>query len=211
MSALADYLEALSVWRSGRAGARQRTSAEQGPPRGAQRRQGGWPRRALWALAAFALVRAAAAADPPDEGDLSYRAHIDSPQRFKCLYGYAADKTGDHAAAIRIFEDCIARWNDVYSMIWLAQILEAGVGVPRDETRAARLMERGAQIDNDAHASLARYHWGVALAEGRGVPRDPVQARRWLRRAAAEGVADAAEFLERLDRNTPLKLTKETP
>lgn len=210
MSAAADWRAALAVGRSGRAAGWRRTSAEQGPPRGAQR-QGGRSRRALWVLAAVALVRTAAAAEPPDEGDLSYRAHIDSPQRFKCLYGYAADKTGDHAAAIRIFEDCIARWNDVYSMIWLAQILEAGVGVPRDQTRAARLMERGAQVDNDAHASLARYHWGVALAEGRGVPRDPVQARRWLRRAAAEGVADAAEFLDHLDRNTPLNLTKENP
>lgn len=167
--------------------------------------------RALLMAAGLMLGCGVAAAEPPDEGDLSYRAHIDSPQRFKCLYGYAADKTGDHAAAIRIFEDCIARWNDVYSMIWLGQILEAGVGVARDETRAARLMERGAQIDNDAHASLARYHWGVALAEGRGVVRDPVRARHWLRRAAAEGVADAAEFLDRLDRNTPLNLTKENP
>lgn len=168
-------------------------------------------KRALLGLAGLVLAGGVAAAEPPDEGDLSYRAHIDSPRRFKCLYGYAADKTGDHAAAIRIFEDCIARWNDVYSMIWLAQILEAGVGVPRDPERAARLMERGAQVDDDAHASLARYHWGVALAEGRGVPADLPRAHHWLRRAAAEGVIDAAEYLDRFDRSKPLNLTKETP
>jgi hypothetical protein len=45
-------------------------------------------------------------------------------KRIKCLYVYAANKTGDHAAAIRIFEDCIQRWNDVFSMIGLAQKCE---------------------------------------------------------------------------------------
>lgn len=49
---------------------------------------------------------------PTKASDLSYEAYIDSDKRIKCLYGYAADKTGDHAAAIKIFEDCIARWND---------------------------------------------------------------------------------------------------
>lgn len=156
-------------------------------------------KRVLPVLAGLMFAGGAAAA--ADEGDLSYRSHIDSPRRFKCLYGYAADKTGDHAAAIRIFEDCIARWNDVYSMIWLAQILETGIGTPRDPVRAARLMERGAQVENDAHASLARYHWGVVLAQGRGVPADLPRARYWLRRAAAEGVADAAEFLQTIDAN----------
>lgn len=174
----------------------------------------GKPRRltaALAVLAGLILGSAACGAETPDEGDLSYRAHIDSPHRFKCLYGYAADKTGDHASAIRIFEDCIARWNDVYSMIWLAQILETGIGIPRDEARAARLMEQGAQIENDAHARLARYHWGIALAEGRGVPADLAAARRWLRRAAAEGVTEAAEYLERFNRNTAFNPPKENP
>lgn len=64
--------------------------------------------------------------------DLSYEAYIDSDKRFKCFYGYVADKTGDHKSAIAIFEDCIARWSDVYSMIWLAQIYEAGIAVPQD-------------------------------------------------------------------------------
>jgi len=42
-------------------------------------------------------------------GDLSYEAYINSNKRIKCLYGYAAEKTGDHQTAIAIFEDCIAR------------------------------------------------------------------------------------------------------
>lgn len=133
------------------------------------------------------------------ESDLSYRNQIDSPRRFKCLYGYVADKTGDHASAIRIFEDCIARWNDVYSMIWLAQIHESGVGVPQNLPRAAALMKRGAETGgDDPYAALARYHWGRALAEGRGVPRDLEAGRRWLARAGDEGVPEARALLASL-------------
>jgi len=129
--------------------------------------------------------------------ELSYGAYIDSRRRIKCLYGYAAEKTGDHAAAIRIFEDCIARWEDVYSMIWLAMMYENGVGAPRDLGKAAELMRRGALSPESAgYATLMRYHYGVALHQGRGLPRDEQAARHWLDRAAAEGDADAANYLK---------------
>ena len=39
-------------------------------------------------------------------------------------------KTGNFDAARAIFEDCVARWNDVYSLISLAQMYESGSGVP---------------------------------------------------------------------------------
>lgn len=147
------------------------------------------------------LVVAVVALSPLAQADgsgneLSYKAWIDSPKRLKCLYGYAADKTGDHAAAARIFEDCIARWNDVYSMIGLAHIYETGVGVPRNLAYAAALMKRGAEINDPAgYSSLARYHYGVALVEGKGVEPDAAAGRYWLRRAAAEGVVDARDYL----------------
>jgi TPR repeat protein len=136
-------------------------------------------------------VSLAASAD-----DLSYQGFVHSDKRIKCLYGYAATKTGDHAAAMQIFNDCIARWNDVYSMIWLAQMYESGSGVPKDLGKAAALIKRGAeQPDGTAYASLARYHWGVALWEGVGVDPDPDQARTWLERAAAEGQTEAMDYL----------------
>ncbi|MED5593662.1 tetratricopeptide repeat protein [Janthinobacterium sp. P210006] len=144
------------------------------------------------------------AQDSQDEGDLSYKAYVRSDKRIKCLYGYAADKTGDHAAAVAIFKDCIRRWNDVYSMIWLAQLYETGVGVPKDLVQATALMRRGAHTNDDAaYARLARYHYGVALAEGRGTPQDLPQARTWLRQAAQEGVQEAADYLARLDGAAP--------
>lgn len=144
------------------------------------------------------------AQDSQGESDLSYKAYVHSDKRIKCLYGYAADKTGDHAAAVAIFEDCIRRWNDVYSMIWLAQLYETGVGVPKDLVQATALMRRGAHTNDDAaYARLARYHYGVALAEGRGTPQDIAQAKTWLRQAAQEGVPEAADYLGRLEGAAP--------
>ena len=155
-------------------------------------------------LLALLLALPVHAQDSQGESDLSYKAYVHSNKRIKCLYGYAADKTGDHAAAVAIFEDCIRRWNDVYSMIWLAQLYETGVGVPKDEAQATALMRRGAHSNDDAaYARLARYHYGVALAEGRGTPQDVPQAKTWLRRAAQEGVQEAADYLGRLEAAAP--------
>ena len=159
------------------------------------------------------LYCAAAHARPPGNGtpdtksaesELSYRSYVTSTKRIKCLYGYAANKTGDHAAAIQIFDDCIRRWNDVFSMIGLAQMYETGIGIRRDAAQSTALMRRAAQLDDgSSYPSLARYHYGVALAEGYGVPQDIAEARIWLRKAAAEGVNEAAGYLERLDHASP--------
>lgn len=135
-----------------------------------------------------------------ETSDLSYEAYIDSDKRIKCLYGYAAEKTGDHSAAMKIFEDCIERWNDVYSMIWLAQMYESGAGMAIDLEKAAALIKRAAeQPDQASYVSLARYHWGVALAEGRGVEADPALARTWLEKASAGGQTEADDYLARMD------------
>lgn len=140
-----------------------------------------------------------AMADRSTGNDLSYEAYVHSTKRMKCMYGYAADKTGDHAAAIEIFEDCIARWNDVYSMIWLAQIYESGVGAKQDLEKSTALIKRGAHVhDDSAYSRLARYHYGVALAEGRGTQRNRAEAEIWLKEAAGEGVKEAADYLENL-------------
>ena len=134
--------------------------------------------------------------------ELGYDAYIDSPKRIKCMYGYVTAKTGNFEVAKQIFEDCIARWNDVYSMIWLAQMYESGSGVPVDLDKAAALMERGAnQPDEASYVSLARYHWGTALAEGRGVKKDPKAARMWLERASEGGQSEADEYLQRMDQS----------
>jgi len=146
-------------------------------------------------------ILAIGGAQAQQASELGYEAWIDSDNRMKCMYGYFADKTGDHAAAVRIFEDCIERWDDVYSMIWLAQIHETGVGLPRNIEKATALMKRGANTNDAAgYSSLARYHYGVALMEGYGVQRDREQGMMWLERAADEQVQDAINYLQALER-----------
>jgi len=89
-------------------------------------------------------------------------------------------------------------------MIWLALLYENGLGVPRDLPRASALLRRGAEADDAAgYSSLARYHYGVALAEGRGIAQDTAAARCWLQRAADEGVSDARDYLARLAATSP--------
>ncbi|MCQ4298188.1 sel1 repeat family protein [Pseudomonas stutzeri] len=137
--------------------------------------------------------------------DLSYESFVDSDRRIKCLYGYAAEKTGDHESAIKIFEDCVERWNDVYSMIWLAQMYESGAGVDVDLAKAASLMRRGAERPDDvAYVSLARYHYGLALAEGRGVRKDLQAARAWLQSASKGGQSEANDYLTQLEKSSSL-------
>lgn len=129
--------------------------------------------------------------------ELSYDSMIDSSKRMKCIYGYVASKSGDHGSAIAIFEDCIERWDDVYSMIWLAQMYESGTGLPKSDSKAFELMERGAQIfDTAGYGKWARYHYGKALYLGRGTQANPSAALAPLRKAAAEGVDDACDFLQ---------------
>lgn len=146
-------------------------------------------------LYSLALLNGSAIAD-----ELGYEAYVDSPKRIKCLYGYVTAKTGNFDAARAIFEDCMARWNDIYSMISLAQMYESGSGVPVDLAKSAELLEKAAgQPDGASYVSLARYHWGVALAEGRGVTADPAAARTWLQRASAGGQSEADDYLRQLD------------
>ncbi len=132
--------------------------------------------------------------------ELGYEAYIDSPKRIKCLYGYVTAKTGNFDAAKQIFEDCVRRWDDIYSMISLAQMYESGSGVPKDLERAAMLLKRAAeQPDEASYVSLARYHWGVALAEGRGVSADLQAARHWLQSASKGGQTEADDYLKHMD------------
>ena len=112
-------------------------------------------------LAAAALLGLATL--PASADELGYEAYVDSPKRIKCLYGYVTAKTGNFDAAKAIFEDCVARWNDVYSMISLAQMYESGSGMEPDLSKSAALLKKGAEQPDDAsYVSLARYHWTTA-------------------------------------------------
>ncbi len=131
-----------------------------------------------------------------ESNELSYNAQVESKSRLKCLYGYYASKSGDHLTAVAIFEDCIERWQDVYSMIWLAHLYENGAGVAQDLAEAFELVKQGSQVQDPAgYSSLAKYHYGVALLEGRGTDKNLNAGVKALREASGEGVTTACDYL----------------
>ena len=68
--------------------------------------------------------------------------------------------------------------------------LARGVGVEKDEARAAFWLKRAAEgVVN------AQYWYGRMLLDGRGVPEDAGQARHWLSRAAEAGMTEALVVL----------------
>lgn len=137
--------------------------------------------------------------DPSDlehqVGDMTLQAAVDQPAGMTtCGKGYLLAKCGDHENANRIFDKCIAA-GYVGAMIWKALQFENGNGTERDLKAAADLLRQAALSSDPAYGPLGRMHYATVLFEGRGVARDQDEAMKWFRRAAAEGSAEAAEFL----------------
>lgn len=124
--------------------------------------------------------------------DTSWRYYVDQMKRFPerlgiiCVNGYELDKTGDHVAGFAFLAECARRGNPP-SMIYLAQMFEAGSGVPADPVQALAWLRRAAE----SGYAVAQFHLGVALLLGRGTAPDATAAQYWLRQAAAQGDDDA--------------------
>lgn len=129
------------------------------------------------------------------ESDLSLARAVDRPASITvCNMGYLAEKCGDHATALKIFDKCIAK-GYVGALIWKGLMYEVGNGLPRDDAKAAEMFHQAAVSGEGGYAALGKLHYASALWQGKGVPKDEAEARRWFERAAQEGNEDAAEFL----------------
>jgi len=146
-----------------------------------------------------ALIPPTSCGGPTDENgevsDLSMAYWVQQPAgNTMCAYGYWAEKCGDHATALAIFDKCIEA-GFVGAMIWKALMLESGSGVDQDSAGAAELMRRAAHSEDTDYATLGKLHWATALYLGKGVERDEAESMKWFRQAAAEGDPDAQDFL----------------
>lgn len=113
-----------------------------------------------------------------------------------CSKGYLFEKCGDHDTANKIFDKCIAA-GYAGAMIWKARMLEEGNGGgPPDFAKSAELLRRAAVSGDPAYGPIAKMHYATSLQLGRGVDKDEAEARRWFEQAAAEGSAEAREFLQ---------------
>ncbi|MBC7859362.1 MAG: sel1 repeat family protein, partial [Burkholderiaceae bacterium] len=113
-----------------------------------------------------------------------------------CSKGYLFEKCGDHDTSNKIFDKCIAA-GYAGAMIWKARMLEEGNGGgPPDLAKSAELLHRAAVSGDPAYGPIAKMHYATALQLGRGVDKDEAEARRWFEQAAAEGSAEARDFLQ---------------
>ncbi|MEL7133022.1 MAG: caspase family protein [Pseudomonadota bacterium] len=105
---------------------------------------------------------------------------------YTALLARATAATGEMDRAVQLYKSASDR-GDLRAMVSLAQLTEAGNGVPQDAGVALSLYERAAEGGSpDAMINLA-----VTLFEGQQVPQDVDRAIALLRRAAAGGSARA--------------------
>lgn len=79
----------------------------------------------------------------------------------------------------------LAEQGDAAAQVALAGLYEEGLGVPRDDRRAAHWYRIAA---NNGHV-IAQLNIGDFYSRGRGVARDRIKAWYWLDRAASAGSA----------------------
>lgn len=90
------------------------------------------------------------------------------------------------AAPVHEWFERAAESGDAIGAYNFAVCLAEGIGVDKDEARAAQWFHKAA-----ANVVNAQYRYGRLLAEGRGVPQDFVEARRWLQEAASRNMLEA--------------------
>jgi TPR repeat protein len=105
----------------------------------------------------------------------------------------AAYNRQDYARAVQLLRP-IAESGNVRAQFLLGFMYEGGMGVPEDDTEAAKWYRRAADTGDD----YAQYHMGVMHRDGQGVPRDLVRAYMWLDLAAMRGHQGAAMDRDRL-------------
>ena len=79
----------------------------------------------------------------------------------------------------------------------LGLMYATGRGVLKDDTKAARWYRKAAEQGNAA----AQYNLGLRYATGRGVLKDTVLAHMWSNIAGANGIEEAREFRDKLERD----------
>jgi len=111
---------------------------------------------------------------------------------------YFGNGTPDYASAMHWFRIAAAGGNaDAENDVGYAY--EYGHGVSQDYAQALAWFHlSAAQLDRAAENNL-----GIMYEYGRGVPKDDAQALYWYRLAAAQGLASAAQAVERIQGKAP--------
>ncbi|APX14266.1 tetratricopeptide repeat protein [Tateyamaria omphalii] len=103
-----------------------------------------------------------------------------------CSMGYALTKSGDHASARTLLENCA---NDGYTgaMTWMSQLDNNGLGGEYNPDAAAEWDRRAAEAGDP----VGKFNYGIALMRGHGVNQDDTLGRQLVDEAAGEGLVIA--------------------
>ena len=110
-----------------------------------------------------------------------------------CASGYMMTKSGDHATARTIFEQC-AKQGYTGAMTWMGQLDNNGLGGAYNPDAAAEWDRRAADLGDP----VGKFNYGIALMRGHGVAQDETAGRALVDEAAADGL-DIARRLRGAD------------
>lgn len=110
-----------------------------------------------------------------------------------CATGYMLTKSGDHAAARQLFQNC-ANAGYTGAMTWMSQLDNNGLGGEYNPDAAAEWDRRAAELGD----SVGKFNYGLDLLRGHGVAQDEALGRRYVDEAARDGLP-AAQRLQAAD------------
>lgn len=160
----------------------------------------------------MALIATTVMAEDEDPGgvlnpdEMSWQSFIDRAEDGEtdmvlCSTGYMLTKSGDHAAARTLFENC-AKAGYTGAMTWMSQLDNNGLGGEYNPDASAAWDQQAAELGD----AVGKFNHGVNLMRGHGIARDDALGRRYVDEAAAEGLK-VAKRLQRsgydLDEITP--------
>jgi TPR repeat protein len=122
----------------------------------------------------------------PDEmtwGSMLEKAERGETSMTLCASGYMMTKSGDHAAARKIFEACAAA-GYTGTMTWMSQLDNNGLGGEYDPDAAAEWDRRAAELGDP----VGKFNYGIGLMRGHGVAQDEALGRRYVDEAAKDGL-----------------------
>ncbi|MGR3368733.1 MAG: tetratricopeptide repeat protein [Sagittula sp.] len=132
----------------------------------------------------------------PDEmtwGSMLERAERGETGMVLCASGYMLTKSGKHAAARALFENCANQgWTG--AMTWMSQLDNNGLGGEYNPDAAAEWDRRAAEAGDP----VGQFNHGLDLLRGHGIARDEARGRALVDMAAAQGL-DVAQRLAAAD------------
>jgi uncharacterized protein len=127
----------------------------------------------------------------PEEQTLDYfsdRYDFANGKSTACVYGYWATKSGNHAAAKKIFDKCVAAGVDA-AYPWQSYMSQNGYAT-RESLEDANEWDRKSAARG---YKIGEFNYGLNLLRGYGVTKNETLGRAMIDAAAAQGLDSAQE------------------